>query len=98
MTIIPRLDLIEKDGTIYLEVLIKTLPVGNIISSTSDIISITVLADNSQITLFSSKDPTYWYNTRPWVELSTVKNYKISINTGYTDIVYNAGVIHWKYK
>lgn len=98
MIIIPKLNLIEKEGTIYLEVQVKTLPIGNTISSTEDIISVVVQAGNKLIDLFSSKDPKHWYSTRVLEELSCTKNYKLIINTGYAELMYNCGIVSWDHK
>lgn len=98
MIIIPKLNLIEKEGTIYIEVLVKTLPIGNVISSTDDIVSIIVQADNDKINLVSSKDSKHWCSTRDWKELRDTKNYKLTINTGYAELTYNCGLVYWDHK
>lgn len=99
MTIIPNLRLFSnEEGKVFIEVDIKTLKVGSMLNTLSDIESIELVAGGAVYILQNSKDKEHWFSSSYYTFLQLVENYSLNIflNNG-NFIPFNCGVVYWEH-
>lgn len=99
MILIPNLELFShEEGSVFIEVTIKTIKVGSMINKLYDIESIELVAGGAVYKLQPSKDKEHWFSSTYYTFLQLVENYSLNVFLNNNTVLpFNCGTIYWKH-
>lgn len=98
MTLIPKLEMFCNDeGTVFLEVNLKSLKIGDMIQSLSDVQDVHMSAEGSIYPLKGSIDKEHWFGTAYWTHLANVKNNTLHVYLPNEILKFDCGPTYWEH-
>lgn len=93
MLLIPKIELTEQDGKLFIDCFLRTLNVSSQFSNIDNITSITIQG----VELKPNVDNTHWFAEVGYKRLAKYKNLGIVIKVGNTEYNYTT-TNHWSHK